>query len=69
MVAPNSVTEFDPATAVIVPPPQEPVTPLGVETTRPAGNGSVNATPFSATLFVPGLVTVKVRLVLEPASR
>jgi hypothetical protein len=68
MVAPASVTEFDPATAVIVPPPQEPVSPLGVETIRPEGSVSVNATPFSATLFVTGLVTVKVSLMLEPAK-
>ncbi len=46
-VAPNRLTPFDPAVAVIVPPPQLPVSPLGVETTRPAGNVSVKATPVS----------------------
>src|SRR5258708_29325777 len=33
--------------AVIVPPPQLPVRPLGVETTKPAGNVSVKPTPVS----------------------
>jgi hypothetical protein len=63
-VAPARLTEDDPAVAVIVPPPQAPVSPLGVETTRPAGNESVKATPVK---LVPalGFVTVKFRLVLR----
>ena len=36
--APLNVMRLPPATAIIVPPPQEPVTTLGVETSRPAGN-------------------------------
>ena len=47
-LAPERLTLFEAATAVIVPPPQEPVSPLGVETTRPAGNVSLNPTPDSA---------------------
>jgi hypothetical protein len=47
-VAPVREIEPEPAVAVIVPPPQDPVRPFGVETTRPAGNVSVNPTPVSA---------------------
>ena len=46
-VAPVRLTTLVPAVAVIVPPPQEPVNPFGVETTSPAGNVSVNPTPES----------------------
>jgi hypothetical protein len=49
----------DPAVAVIVPPPQLPETPLGVVTTRPVGNVSMNPTPLRE-LAVLGLVRVKV---------
>ncbi len=52
--------------AVIVPPPQLPVRPLGVETTRPAGSVSLKPMPlrvFPALLFW----MVKVKLV-EPFS-
>ena len=38
----------DPATAVMVPPPQLPFMPLGVETTKPHGSESVNPTPLRA---------------------
>src|SRR5262249_38670554 len=34
--------------SVMVPPPHDPVRPLGVATRSPAGNASVNATPVSA---------------------
>src|SRR2546427_719413 len=52
-----------PATAVIGPLPQEPVT-LGVAaTTRPAGRMSVKATPVSATLVF-GLLIVKLNVLL-----
>ena len=44
-LAPVRLTLPDPATAVIVPLPQEPVRPLGVETTSPAGNVSLKPTP------------------------
>jgi hypothetical protein len=57
-VAPDRLTVDEPAAAVMVPPPHEPVRPFGVETTRPAGNESVNATPVSE-LPVFGLLMVK----------
>ena len=38
--------------AVIVPPPHEPVSPLGVEITRPAGSVSLKPTPFSAAVLL-----------------
>src|ERR1035437_9865196 len=47
-VALAKLTAPDPAVAVIVPLPQLPVTPFGVETTRPAGNGSGKARPGNA---------------------
>jgi hypothetical protein len=64
-VAPARLTDEEPATAVLVPAPQAPVRALGVDTTKPAGRVSVNATPVSATAFAAGLVIVKVREV-EP---
>src|SRR5580658_886747 len=45
-VAPDSTTLFDPAAAVIVPPPQVPVNPLGVDTAKPAGRVSVKLMPL-----------------------
>ena len=62
-VAPASEIVFEPAVAVIVPPPHEPVRPLGVATTDPPGNVSVNATPVSA-VDVFELLIVSVRLVV-----
>src|SRR5689334_3437193 len=47
-VAPERLTTPVPAVAVMVPPPQDPVSPLGVATTRPAGKVSLNAIPLSA---------------------
>lgn len=55
---PDRLAEPDPATAVAVP-VQVLLRPLGVETTRPAGKVSVNATAVSV-LPVPGLVIVNV---------
>src|SRR5438067_1986805 len=55
----------DPAVAAGVL-PHEPVSPLGVATTRPSGSVSVNATPVSAVEF--GLVMVKLRVVVPPTS-
>src|SRR5207248_11712388 len=55
----------DPAVAAGVL-PHEPVSPLGVATTRPAGSVSVNATPVSATES--GLVMVKLRVVVPPTG-
>ena len=42
------VTEPEPATAVIVPPPHVPVNPFGVEMIRPAGSVSLKPTPVNA---------------------
>ena len=42
--APDSDAELAPGVAVIVPPPQDPVSPFGFETASPDGNVSVNAT-------------------------
>ncbi len=64
IVAEVSDTLPDPATAVIVPPPQLPARPLGVDTTKPAGRESVNATPVRGTPF--GLLIVKLRVVVPP---
>src|SRR5581483_7839768 len=47
MVAPLKDIEPLPTTAVIVPPPQLPDRPFGVETTRPAGRLSVKPIPVS----------------------
>src|SRR5438552_504775 len=60
-VPPDRLMLLLPATAVIVPPPQDPVT-LGVAaTTRPAGRLSVNATPLNATLVF-GLLMLKLNV-------
>ena len=59
IVPPVSEMLPDPATAVAVP-PQVLLSPLGVATTIPAGNVSVNATPVSATVLAAGFVMVKV---------
>ena len=64
-VAPARETVCEPATAVIVPPSELPVRPLGVETTKPAGNVSVKAIPVSATVAF-GLVMAKVFVVDPP---
>src|SRR6516165_7257952 len=57
-VAPVRLTLLPPAATVMVPPPHEPVRPLGVATTSPAGNVSENATPVSGVEAL-GLVIVK----------
>jgi hypothetical protein len=51
-VAPERLMTFVPAVAVIVPPPQEPVRPFGVEMIRPAGSVSLKAMPLSATVVL-----------------
>jgi hypothetical protein len=61
-LAPNRLTLADPAVAVMVPAPQDPVRPFGVATTRPAGKLSVTPTPVSDTPKL-GLVMVILRLV------
>src|SRR5216684_3073989 len=65
-VPPDKLTVPLPATAVIVPLPQLPVSPFGVATTKPAGRLSVKATPLRATLVF-GFVMVKLSEV-EPFS-
>ena len=64
-IPPDRLITLVPAVAVMVPPPQEPVKPFGVETTRPAGSVSVNPTPVRAIAF--GLAIVKLSEV-EPFS-
>ena len=62
IVPPDSDTEELPGKV----PPQVFVTVGDVDTTRPVGNGSENATPVKATVFVAGLVRVKLRVLLAP---
>ena len=64
--APLRLITFVPAVAVMVPPPQEPVRPFGVETTRPAGSVSLKPTPVSVVVVLLFWM-VKVKLV-EPFS-
>jgi hypothetical protein len=64
-VAPLKLTVPEPAVAVIVPPPHDPVSPFGVETTSPAGKVSVNAM-LVAELVELGFIMVKLRVVLPP---
>jgi len=66
-VAPARLTEEEPATAVMAPPPHDPVRPLGAETCSPAGKASVNAMPVSGMVFNTGLLIVNTNVV-EPAS-
>src|ERR1700722_13437232 len=60
--APARLTLVAPAVAVIVPPPQVPVRPLGVETRSPLGRVSVNPIPLREMLLL-GFDKVKVRVV------
>jgi hypothetical protein len=60
-VPPLKLTVPLPAVAVGVP-PQVLLSAFEFATTRPPGNGSVKAKPFSATVFAAGLVMVKVKL-------
>src|SRR5262249_60193353 len=66
IVPPDRLMTLVPCVAVIVPAPQVPVRPLGVETTRPAGSVSLKATPLSATVVLLFWM-VKLKLV-EPFS-
>jgi len=52
IVPPLRLITLVPAVAVIVPAPHVPVRPFGVETTRPAGSVSLNATPLSAVVVL-----------------
>jgi hypothetical protein len=65
-LAPVKLILPEAATAVIVPPPQVPVRPLGVETARPEGSVSVKPTPLSDVVVLLFWI-VKLRLV-EPFS-
>ena len=66
-VAPDKLTALDPLMAVIVPPPQLPLRPLGVATTISAGNVSVKAIPVSWPAGF-GFMIVKFRLVVPPSG-
>ena len=65
-VAKNRFTTLVPAVAVIVPPPQEPVNPLGVATISPLGSVSGRERLVSGTGL--GLVIVKVKVEVWPAT-
>ena len=64
-VAPDRLMLPLPGVAVMVPPPHEPLEPLGVATTRPAGRVSLKPTPLRE-LEPLGLLTVKESEVLAP---
>jgi hypothetical protein len=66
-LAPLRAMEPAPETAVIVPPPQEPVSPLGLATVRPAGRVSVNPTPPKV-MLPGGLAIVNVSEVDPPTG-
>jgi hypothetical protein len=51
-VAPDRLAIFVPCVAVIVPPPQVPVSPFGVEINKPAGSVSLNPTPPSVVVVL-----------------
>jgi hypothetical protein len=57
-VAPVKLIMPEPAAAAMAPPPQLPVSPLGVETARPAGSASVKPTPVKVSDLL-GLSMVK----------
>jgi hypothetical protein len=65
IVPPERLTTEKPeiVPVVIVPAPQDPVSPFGFATAKPAGSVSPNPTPVSATVAL-GLVMVKVRVVV-----
>src|SRR5580704_4720790 len=62
-LAPERPTLFESAAAVIMPPPQLPVKPFGVDTVSPAGNVSVKPIPLRATAAF-GFDKLKVSVVL-----
>jgi len=67
-VAPARVTEEEPATAVMAPPPHDPVRPLGAKTCSPAGKASVNAMPVRGMVFNSGLLIVNANVVEPPRA-
>ena len=68
IAAPDSEIELPPAVAVTAPLVQLVAAPLGVDTIRPDGSISLDATPVSDTVFALGLPRVKVtvELVFNP---
>ena len=66
--APDKLITLVPCVAVIVPPPQEPVRPLGVEITSPPGRVSRNPIPVSV-VEVFGLFRVKLSDVVPLSGR
>jgi hypothetical protein len=64
-LAPDRLMVFVFCVAVMVPPPQEPVRPLGVDTIRPAGRVSVKPIPVSV-FAVLGLLMLKLSEVEPP---
>src|SRR5262249_59867312 len=67
IVPPDKLITLVPCVAVIVPAPQEPLSPLGVEITSPAGSVSLKATPLRATVVLLFWM-VKLKLV-EPFNK
>jgi hypothetical protein len=62
-LAPERLTLFEPAAAIIVPPPQLPVNPLGVDTVSPDGKVSVKPMPLREVAEL-GLDKLKVSVVV-----
>jgi hypothetical protein len=62
--APESAIELPPAVAVTVPLVQVVAAPAGVETFRPVGSVSENATPVTVAPFAAGLPSVNVTVEL-----
>lgn len=62
-VAPDRLIALVACVAVIVPPPQAPVRPFGVEITRPAGSASVKPTPVNPVVAL-GFWMVKLSVVV-----
>ena len=66
--APVIPTAPDPAVMLLLSLPQEVgLRPLEVATARPVGKVSVKLMPFTVTVFVEGLVTTKVSVLVPPA--
>ena len=63
MVPPSRLMVDEPAYAVILPPPQDPVSPSGLDIFSPEGRKSPNARPFRAVVAL-GLLTVKLSFVV-----
>ena len=66
-LAPPRLMTLLPAVAEMTPPPQEPVTVLGVATRSPDGRLSMKAIPVSVTALF-GFSMVKFRVVEEPTG-